>query len=50
MQTASLALGNALQGATAYLAGELQAGHVYRREDLARISNAVDRHLRDLVS
>ena len=50
MQTTSLASGQSLQGATAYLAGELQAGRVYRREDLARISNAVDRHMRDLVS
>ena len=39
-----------LRGATAHLAGELQAGHVYRREDLARLSNAIDRHLRELVS
>lgn len=36
--------------ATALLADELQPGHVYRREDLARLSNAVDRHLRELVS
>lgn len=28
----------------------LRAGKVYRREDLARFSNAVDRHLRELVS
>ncbi|MEK6787774.1 MAG: hypothetical protein AABY68_02335 [Pseudomonadota bacterium] len=28
----------------------LKPGHVYRREDLARVSNAVDRHLRELVS
>ena len=28
----------------------LQAGKVYRREDLAQVSNAVDRHLRELVS
>ena len=28
----------------------LQSGKVYRREDLARVSNAVDRHLRELVS
>ena len=28
----------------------LHAGKVYRREDLARVSNAVDRHLRELVS
>lgn len=39
-----------LRSATAYLADELKAGHVYRREDLARLSNAVDRHLRELVS
>lgn len=38
------------QGATAHLANEIKAGHVYRREDLARLSNAVDRHLRELVS
>lgn len=38
------------RGATARLAGELKAGHVYRREDLARLSNAVDRHLKELVS
>lgn len=39
-----------LRGATAHLADELQAGRVYRREDLARLSNAVDRHLHELVS
>ena len=39
-----------LKGATALLAYELQAGRVYRREDLARLSNAVDRHLHELVS
>lgn len=39
-----------LRGAVAHLAGELQAGHVYRREDLARLSTAVDRHLRELVA
>ena len=39
-----------LRGATAHLADELQAGRVYRREDFARLSNAVDRHLRELVS
>jgi len=41
---------SSLRGATAHLADELQAGHVYRREDLARLSNAVDRHLHELVS
>lgn len=32
------------------VAGTLRAGKVYRREDLAQVSNAVDRHLRELVS
>lgn len=41
---------NSLRGAVANLAGELQAGRVYRREDLARLSSAVDRHLRELVA
>jgi hypothetical protein len=27
----------------------LRAGHVYRREDLARLSSAVDRHIKQLV-
>ena len=39
-----------LRGATAHLADELKAGRVYRREDLARLSKAVDRHLQELVS
>ena len=39
-----------LRGAVAHLADELQAGRVYRREDLARLSNAVDRHMQELVS
>jgi len=38
------------KAASAHLADELQAGSVYRREDLARLSNAVDRHLNELVS
>ena len=41
---------DSLRGAVAHLAGELQAGCVYRREDLARLSTAVDRHLRELVA
>ncbi len=41
---------SSLRSASAHLAGALKAGHVYRREDLARLSNAVDRHLRELVS
>ena len=39
-----------LRGGAEHLSGELQAGHVYRREDLARLSPAVDRHLRELVA
>jgi hypothetical protein len=39
-----------LRAATARLADGLQAGHVYRREDLAHLTNAVDRHLHELVS
>jgi hypothetical protein len=39
-----------LRGAAAALAARLQTGRVYRREDLARISKAVDRHLNELVS
>ncbi|MDF3831441.1 hypothetical protein P3W85_00465 [Cupriavidus basilensis] len=39
-----------LRRATAHLADGLRAGRVYRREDLARMSNAVDRHLRELVA
>ena len=38
-----------LRGAAAHLADELRAGRVYRREDLARLSTALDRHLRELV-
>lgn len=41
---------SSLQGGSAHLADELQAGHVYRREDLARLSTAIDRHLREMVS
>lgn len=39
----------ALRGATASLADALQEGHVYRREDLARLSKAVDRHVQELL-
>ena len=35
--------------ASAQLSIQLDAGKVYRREDLARVSKAVDRHLRELV-
>jgi len=37
------------RGATARLADGLRPGQVYRREDFAGLSNAVDRHLRELV-
>ena len=50
MRVTALPPKSSSQGATARLADELQAGHVYRREDLARLSNSVDRHLRELVS
>jgi hypothetical protein len=50
MSATALLTNSSLRGATAHLAGELQAGRVYRREELARLSNAVDRHLRELVS
>lgn len=50
MLPATLQSNPSLQGATARLAGALKAGHVYRREELALLSNAVDRHLRELVS
>ena len=39
-----------LRGAAAHLAEGLRPGQVYRREDLARMSNAVDRHLRELLA
>ena len=50
MSAAATLLTPPLRGATAHLADELQAGRVYRREDLARLSKAVDRHLQELVS
>ncbi len=50
MLPAATSSSSPLRGATAHLADELQAGRVYRREDLARLSNAVDRHLTQLVS
>lgn len=39
-----------LRAATANLACELLAGRVYRREDLAGLSTAVDRHLKELLA
>ena len=39
-----------LRGGASHLADELRPGAVYRREDLARLSTAVDRHLRELVA
>ena len=40
----------ALPAASARVARALRPGHVYRREDLAPLSTAVDRHLQELVS
>jgi hypothetical protein len=50
MSTSVASPSQPLRGAVAHLADELQAGRVYRREDLARLSTAVDRHLRELVA
>jgi hypothetical protein len=50
MSTTATLPNSSLRGAATHLADALKAGHVYRREDLARLSNAVDRHLRELVS
>jgi len=50
MTAADLMQTQSLKGATALLADGLRAGHVYRREDLAFMSNAIDRHLRELVA
>jgi len=41
MSAAATLSASSLRGATANLADELQPGRVYRREDLARLSNAV---------
>lgn len=50
MQTKELQKPTRAMNASAKLAKQLKAGRVYRREDLASLSNAVDRHLRELVS
>jgi hypothetical protein len=50
MSTAVSSTAESLRGAAAHLAGELRPGRVYRREDLARPSTAVDRYPRELVS
>jgi len=50
MPTAVQSSAGSLRGGAAHLAGELRPGRVYRREDLARLSTAVDRHLRELVA
>lgn len=39
-----------VRGGASHLADQLKPGRVYRREDLARFSTAVDRHLRQLVT
>ena len=50
MTAAALLHTPSLKGATAHLADGLRPGHVYRREDLAFLSNAIDRHLHELVA
>ena len=50
MQPASFAPKLPLKGAASLLLNGLQTGCVYRREDLARLSNAVDRHVREFVA
>lgn len=44
----SLAISTIKHTAAALLSRRLRAGGVYRREDLASVSNAVDRHLKQL--
>ena len=46
----SVLVANPLPAASAHVARALRPGHVYRREDLAPLSTAVDRHLQELVS
>ena len=46
----SSAVTNALPAAAAHVARALRPGQVYRREDLAPLSTAVDRHLQELIS
>ncbi|QDL38552.1 hypothetical protein [Rhodoferax sediminis] len=50
MLTVTSPTAGSVRGAAAHLADGLRAGRVYRREDLAPLSNAVDRHLRELVA
>lgn len=50
MPTAVQSSVGSLRGGASLLADELRPGAVYRREDLARLSTAVDRHLRELVA
>ncbi len=50
MSASSHRLPATAKGGSADLASALCAGRVYRREDLAQNSNAVDRHLRELVA
>lgn len=50
MSTAVQSSAGSLRGGASHLADELRPGAVYRREDLVRLSKAVDRHLRELVA
>lgn len=50
MQSTPVRPSGSTHKAAARLADSLKAGRVYRREDLARLSTAVDRHLHELVA
>lgn len=50
MSNAVQSSAGSLRGGASHLADELRPGAVYRREDLVRLSKAVDRHLRELVA
>lgn len=49
MTAVSVASERPVSGAAERLAASLRPGRVYRREDLAEMSTAVDRHVRELV-
>lgn len=49
MITANETSANTLQASALRLANSLHAGSVYRREELAKISTSIDRHLKELV-
>lgn len=50
LKTSAVNVSKAKSGALERLRSSLRKGHVYRREDLLSDSNAVDRHLKQLVN